>query len=1000
MGNTIKGNVGELFVLSTGEIKEPKNLDKFHPQSNVNILVINIEGIPQEKTMAQINFAPTNKSGWASVWFPLNRKGVLHHKLENEDEYRTFTQYTIQVPEPITTLNLNNSSALNVGITFRHIGGIDFLGAYETIQDLIAEYPPYQDLSENLAVAYVYGTTNYGFYQVVFDNGVYVWQQTPSPIAQLQIKPYNMGNIQIQGGYGTRTPIQSIADSQYNLIWLELNTIASRLDLFYDKEHIDTAFLEKYTTPTGDNDVFSIYGITAQGQQAIYQASVENHDNTIVVRDGVGRIKDLDEHNISSEAHSNEFNKKVDKITQEQRDSLGFMENDDRIVPGVDGNLNEMPIKATAIKEKNTIVMRDSGGNFQDLYEHNTSQGAHQDIRNMIAALQGGIIPRGLLQYNSNDIRYDKTLLDTYIQNNYSREAQLGDMVRDLDNIEWYYNGEFWDELGPYSLIPLASPYNDGLMSNIDYKILSQLEADSAFYYNTHGIPVKIKFQKFQLAAGQTMDDALSTLPVIDYEAEGGYIPIIRYTFYDSDGNIVGESMGKKPITTGSGGAGLTPEQEAKLDIIKDDGDGTKFLADDGTYKEVGGGSIDEVDGATTPIMLKTGSQETLDEDETLKERELVYSSDKNIFGIYYDNQIRWQGVPLVVEPIIRVRNFGASDSKLSYVGVSPTLRLLQDGDINYYTNDIFDTMYPFRDMKEVEDELGNKFIEIPPFYVKYIVDENNIITGYDIANYKVDEDYGISQAFIDVISGEVKPLWFGKYMANVDGSNKMTSKSGVMATADQTLAGFRQRAINNGLGYYQNSIYTWQIVQMLMWTYFGSINSNDFFPDINYGSYLENGSMDNVPYKVAYNSTTGKNTFFGIENILKEKRHFIDGVLLNIPNMYVAKDFRKFATNTTTNYDLVSTSLPTGSSGFIVSMAYENGVMYPKVITGGSSSTHFANYYYSNTGNRILYGGSTRDSRAGSGLSYWCGGSYSSHSYASIGSRLMYSPLTPTEEE
>jgi len=118
--------------------------------------------------MAQINFAPTNKSGWASVWFPLNRKGVLHHKLENEDEYRTFTQYTIQVPEPITTLNLNNSSALNVGITFRHIGGIDFLGAYETIQDLIAEYPPYQDLSETLAIAYVYGTTNYGFYPGCF----------------------------------------------------------------------------------------------------------------------------------------------------------------------------------------------------------------------------------------------------------------------------------------------------------------------------------------------------------------------------------------------------------------------------------------------------------------------------------------------------------------------------------------------------------------------------------------------------------------------------------------------------------------------------------------------------------------------------------------------------------------------------------------------------------------------------------------------------------------
>ncbi len=55
------------------------------------------------------------------------------------------------------------------------------------------------------------------------------------------------------------------------------------------------------------------------------------------------------------------------------------MENDDRIVPGVDDNLNEMPIKATARKEKNTIVMRDGNGNFQELYDHNTSPTAHSN---------------------------------------------------------------------------------------------------------------------------------------------------------------------------------------------------------------------------------------------------------------------------------------------------------------------------------------------------------------------------------------------------------------------------------------------------------------------------------------------------------------------------------------------------------------------------------------------------------------------------------------------
>ena len=251
--------------------------------------------------------------------------------------------------------------------------------------------------------------------------------------------------------------------------------------------------------------------------------------------------------NISEDLHL-ELANKVDKIKTETGDSVINQ------VYGTDYLGNDKVFKASELNVPNSVVLRDYQGVIEDLDLHNYSQNAHQDIRNMISALQGGIIPRGLLEYTTDNIRNDKTLLDTYIQNNYSGETQLGDMVRDLDNIEWYYNGEFWDELGPYSLIPLASMYNDGLMSNTDYQILSQLEADTAFYSNTHGIPVKIKFQKFQLAAGQTMDDALSTLPVIDYEAEGGYIPIIRYTFYDSDGNIVGESMGNKPITTGSDG--------------------------------------------------------------------------------------------------------------------------------------------------------------------------------------------------------------------------------------------------------------------------------------------------------------------------------------------------------------------------------------------------------------------------------------------------------------
>ncbi len=319
---------------------------------------------------------------------------------------------------------------------------------------------------------------------------------------------------------------------------LILNT-QEEIDNISEDLHLELANkVDKIKTETGDSAINQVYGTDYLGNDKVFKASELNVPNSVVLRDYQGVIEDLDL----------ELANKVDKIKTETGDSAINQ------VYGTDYLGNDKVFKASELNVPNSVVLRDYQGVIEDLDFHNNSQNAHQDIRNMISALQGGIIPRGLLEYTTDNIRNDKTLLDTYIQNNYSGETQLGDMVRDLDNIEWYYNGEFWDELGPYSLIPLASMYNDGLMSNTDYQILSQLETDTAFYYNTHGIPVKIKFQKFQLAAGQTMDDALSTLPVIDYEAEGGYIPIIRYTFYDSDGNIVGESMGNKPITTGSDG--------------------------------------------------------------------------------------------------------------------------------------------------------------------------------------------------------------------------------------------------------------------------------------------------------------------------------------------------------------------------------------------------------------------------------------------------------------
>ena len=83
-------------------------------------------------------------------------------------------------------------------------------------------------------------------------------------------------------------------------------------------------------------------------------------DNSRIFNLGDGR-------NPQDAVNKSQLDRKVDKITEEQRDSLGFMDPDDRIVSGVDSNLNEMPIKVSPNKVKNTIVMRNDSGNFQDL---------------------------------------------------------------------------------------------------------------------------------------------------------------------------------------------------------------------------------------------------------------------------------------------------------------------------------------------------------------------------------------------------------------------------------------------------------------------------------------------------------------------------------------------------------------------------------------------------------------------------------------------------------
>lgn len=136
--------------------------------------------------------------------------------------------------------------------------------------------------------------------------------------------------------------------------------------------------------------------------------------------------------------------------------------------------LIENPISMNNKKITNTAKGTANGdvATVDNINDHNTSPFAHADIRNLISAIQGAYIYRGVI--NENTIDVTQINLNARILAIMGRAAILGDVLTDLDRTDWYYDGTSWDNMGQ-TFVVLASAVNDGLMSKEDYTKLFDL---------------------------------------------------------------------------------------------------------------------------------------------------------------------------------------------------------------------------------------------------------------------------------------------------------------------------------------------------------------------------------------------------------------------------------------------------------------------------------------------------------------------------------------------
>jgi hypothetical protein len=150
-------NVTEIFYSSNGTLLEIRGNALYHAQSNyANLLLVYIEDGNGADTTTLVNFSPlkfqsTTKPVFTSHWFFMNYLGETQDTIDGETANRSFSKFSINVPNSV--LRYNNFSMNKDTVTVIQRYGSNYLGTFKTLSDLRLAYPDNTNYSNTGTVA-------------------------------------------------------------------------------------------------------------------------------------------------------------------------------------------------------------------------------------------------------------------------------------------------------------------------------------------------------------------------------------------------------------------------------------------------------------------------------------------------------------------------------------------------------------------------------------------------------------------------------------------------------------------------------------------------------------------------------------------------------------------------------------------------------------------------------------------------------------------------------
>ena len=249
----------------------------------------------------------------------------------------------------------------------------------------------------------------------------------------------------------------------------------------------------------------------------------------------------------------------------------------------------------------------------------------------------------------------------------------------------------------------------------------------------------------------------------------------------------------------------------------------------------------------------------------------------------------------------------------------------------------------------------------------------------------------------------------------NTDG--KLTSRPDTTSTGNQTIETFFNQAQTNGLNWGLIDYRAHKTIANLFCAKYGNTNistDNSSIPcsggtrswDGSTGATVSLGNRDGKSSK--------SSNFLGLEDCYYGKYEFVQGINIIDRQWIVYDGGLKVNTDlsglTSAGYTNVrqivassSSNTAASSSNWITGIAHgEYADIMPTYVSGGSDTTYYADYYYQNTGNRVLLRSGVSGNGSVCGVFCSHAGYGSSYSASGIGSRLGFygNIVVKTKEE